>query len=199
MDLKYVGDLPKVSKHGVSFDHSRPDKYMYLQAAAQLLEALSYGATETTTHLYNTKDKDVSPSELLILLKKHVNNIDEVFDAREEKASKYVQDLIERVNDNDALATDDKTAWLGNIKLMKEYFFQYVANDSVYRAALSALSDEVYEGKIKEVSVPMFKNYGMVLNDLVDVLANRKAPIDSEITIEDIKGELIGTLRITHT
>ena len=198
MQLKYVGDLPKVSKHGVSFDHSRPDKYTYLQAAAELLEALSYGATKTTQHLYNAKDKETSSANLLVLLKKHIKNIDKVFDAREEKASKYVDDLIERVNENDSLNTDEKMAWLGNIKLMKEYFFQYVANKSIYEAALDALGDEIYDGKIREVSVPMFKNYGMVLGDLVSVLENRKAAIDSEIVIKDKQGELIGTLYITH-
>ncbi|MEA2073196.1 MAG: hypothetical protein U9O86_06380 [Campylobacterota bacterium] len=198
MELKYVGDLPKVSKHGVSFDHTRPDKYTYLQATAELLEALSYGATETTQHLYNTKEKELSSSELSKLLKKHISSIENDFTARENKASSFVDELRQRVHENDALNEDEKTAWLGNISLMKEYFFQYVANDCVYKASLSALGDEIAEGKIEEVSVPMFKNYAMVLNDLVGVMGQRKAPIDSEVKIEEKKGELIATLHITH-
>ncbi|MEA1983589.1 MAG: hypothetical protein U9N39_08585 [Campylobacterota bacterium] len=199
MELKYVGDLPKVSKHGVSFDHSRPDKYTYLQAAAELLEALSYGATRTTQHLYNSKERELSSADILKLLKKHIKEIEKVFDAREDKAAHFVDELKERVHDNEALTEDEKTAWLGNIKLMKDYFFQYVANDSIYKAALNALGDEIDEGKIEEVSAPMFKNYAMVLNDLVDILERRKIPIDAEVEVHEKDEKLIGTLHIRHS
>jgi len=199
MQLKYVGDMPIVSKKGVGFDHTQPDKYVYLQAAAELLEALSYGVTETTKHLYNVKDKEVSSSDLLELLKKHIKNIDKTFAEHDTKANAFVDELVKRVEKNDALSEDEKTAWLGNIKMMKEYFYQYIANKSAYEAALTALGDEIHDGKVQEVSVPMFKNYGMVIHDLSNVLEKRKAPIDSELVIEQVKDELIGTLKITHS
>lgn len=198
MELKYVGDLPKVSKHGVRFDHTRPDKYTYLQAAAELLEALSYGATVTTQHLYNLEGKELSSADILRLLRKHIKGVERVFDEREQKASLFVDELVQRVDENDTLNSDEKSAWLGNIELMRDYFFQYVANDSIYKAALEALGDEIDEGKIAEVSVPMFKNYAMVLNDLVDVLEKRKVPIDSSVRVHEKDGKLIGTLSITH-
>ena len=65
MKLRYVGNMPNVSKNGVGFDHTKVDKYTYLTAAVELLEALSYGATETTKHLYNSKGQDFSSKELL--------------------------------------------------------------------------------------------------------------------------------------
>jgi hypothetical protein len=198
MQLKYVGDLPIISKGGVGFDHTQPDKYKYLQATAELLEALSYGATETTKHLYKAQDKETSSSQLSELLRKHVRNIDEIEKQHEIKADAYIAELIRRVHENETLTDDERVAWLGNIKLMKDYFFQYVVNKSAYEAALDALGDEIHEGKIKEISVPMFKNYGMVLNDLVCVLEKRKAPIDSELKIEEKDGEVIGTLYISH-
>ena len=198
MQLKHVGDMPVVSKSGVTFDRMNPDKYSYLQAACELLEALSYGATETTKHLYNAKDKTANSDELLEQLKKYVKNIDELIVKRDKKATMLVEDLIQRVESNDSLTLDEKTAWLGNIDMMKEYFYQFVTNQTAYEAALDALSDEVHDGKIQEISVPMFKNYAMVLNDLVSVLEARKAPIDSEMKIEPKGNELIGTLYITH-
>jgi transcriptional regulator of heat shock response len=198
MQLKYVGDMPIVSKKGVGFDHTQPDKYIYLQAAAELLEALSYGVTQTTQHLHNAKDAETSSSDLLALLKKHIKNIDKTFQTHDAKANEFVDGLIKRVEENDGLSEDEKIAWLGNIKMMKDYFYQYVANKSAYEAALDALSDEIHDAKIEEISVPMFKNYGMVINDLSSVLERRKAPIDSEMQIEQVRDELIGTLKITH-
>jgi len=35
MKLQYVGDLPSVSKRGVGFDKSKPDKYNFLQPAVE--------------------------------------------------------------------------------------------------------------------------------------------------------------------
>jgi hypothetical protein len=81
---------------------------------------------------------------------------------------------------------------------MEKYFYQYVVNESAYEAALEALGDEIHDGRIAEISVPMFKNYGMVLHDLVGVLERRKSPIDSEQKIEQKDGEVIGTLYIAH-
>ncbi len=198
MQLKYVGDLPIVSKGGVGFDHTQTDKYIYLQATAELLEALSYGVSETTKHLYRTQNRELSSSELSTLLKKHVKNIDEIEKEHKVKAQKYIDEMIQRVHENETLNADERVAWLGNIRLMEKYFYQYVVNESAYEAALSALGDEIHDGRIAEISVPMFKNYGMVLHDLVGVLERRKSPIDAEQLLEQKDGEVIGTLYIAH-
>jgi len=198
MELKYVGDIPIVSKKGVGFDKTQPDKYMYLHAAVELLEALSYGETTTTEHLYSAKDKELSSDELLTLIKKHVPNIEALFESYDKKAHDYVHDLVNRVRENDALTTDERTAWLENIKLMRAYYYQYVVNESAYTAALNALGDEIHEARIQEVTVPMFKNYGMVLNDLVFVLENRKSPIDSKVEINSVNEQLVMQISFSH-
>jgi len=198
MQLKYVGDLPIVSKGGVGFDHTQPDKYRYLQAAAELLEALSYGETETTKHLYNVESKTLSDHELSSILHKHIKNMDKLIELRDKKAEEFVAELIERVESNDALTRDEKSAWLGNIKLMKDYFVQYVTNKTAYEAALDALGDEIHLAKVKEIKVPMFKNYAIVLHELSEVLERRKAPIDSNLEIVEENDKLLAVLSISH-
>jgi len=198
MKLKYVGDMPKVSSKGVGFDHTKPDKYMYLQAAVELLEALSYGATESTKHLYKTKDKTLTSDELLVLLKKYITNIEDILKQRDANAKELVEKLQQRVQNNDSLSEDEKTAWLKNIEIMRDYYFQYVTNESAYEAALNALADEIHVAKVQEVKIPMFKNYGMVLNDLSELLKTRKAPIDSELLITQEENGLLGTIKFIH-
>ena len=198
MQLKYVGDLPIVSKKGVGFDKTQPDKYNYLYAAVELLEALSYGATETTQHLYQTENKALDDAEVLNLIQKHVQNLDTLFEISDKKAHDYVHSLVDRINENDTLSADEKTAWLENVKLMRAYFYQYVTNRSAYEAALDALGEEIHEGKIKEVSVPMFKNYGLVLDDLSVVLENRKSPIDANMEVLSVSDELQFKVTYSH-
>ena len=199
MELKYVGDMPKVSKNGVSFDSSKVDKYTYLTAAIELLEALSFGATETTQHLYRTQYKEFTSKELLELLKKFCHDIDKVFETREEKSNILVQGLIDRVHENGSLTDDERIAWLKNIDLMKDYYLQYVTNASAYECALSVLAQQVKEAQIKEVSIPLFRNYGMVLNDLKPVLAALKSPIDTDVKVETTDDGLLATVMFLHS
>ncbi len=198
MELKYVGDMPKVSKNGVSFDHTKVDKYTYLTAAVELLEALSYGATETTKHLYNTKGKELSSSKLVESLNKFCIDLKSIFNTREETSNTLVQSLIDRVKENGSLSDDERKAWLNNIETMRDYYLQYITNSSAYECALKALADEVHVAKIKEVKIPLFRNYGVVLNDLIPVLESLKSPIDSEINIETTSDGLIGTFKFFH-
>jgi len=184
MELKYVGDFPLVSQHGVAFDHTQTDKYIYLHAVLELLEALSYGATETTQHLYRSQHRDLKPQQLLAGLKKYVKNLDTIYEQREHKAEDLVADLIRRVEENESLTPDEKYAWLNNIKIMKDYYLQYVTNKTVYEAALEALADEIDEAKVQQIKIPMFRNYGIVLRDLQKVLEQRKSPIDTTSNVE---------------
>ena len=198
MELKYVGDMPRVSQHGVGFDSTKPDKYIYLHAALELLEALSYGATETTQHLYKSQHKDLKPQDLLEDLKKYVTDLDEVYGQRVQKAKSLVEELQKRVHENESLSDDERRAWLNNIDIMKDYYLQYVTNESVYDAALHALANEVATAKVKEVTIPMFRNYGIVLHDLQKVLEQRKSPIDSDLDIYLDNEKLMGTMKFYH-
>jgi len=198
MKLQYVGNMPIVSKSGVGFDPLQPDKYLYLHAALELLEALSYGVTEQTQHLYKTEHKDIKPSELLNGLKKYIKNLDTIYQTREKKAEDLVETLIKRVHENDSLNYDEKRAWLNNIDIMKDYYLQYITNKIVYEAALDRLADEIAVAKVKKVTVPMFRNYGIVLKDLQNVLANKKAPIDSQMEVESTPEGILGTIHFSH-
>ena len=198
MELKYVGAMPTVSSKGVGFDQSKPDKYTFLNASVELLEALSFGPTETTKHLHKVSGTEYSGNELVELLKKYCVNLEEVFLTREAKTDQLKADLIKRVQENNRLSEDESTAWLNNIELMSDYYYQYVTNESVYKCVLEALGQEIHDARIHEVTFPMFKNYGMVLHDLLYVLEHRKSPIDGLITVETGKEGLFGKLSLQH-
>jgi len=198
MKLKYVGAMPVVSSKGVGFDETKPDKYTFLNAIVELLEALNFGATETTQHLHNISSKEYTSDELLELLKKYCSNIEDIFSLAQSKTDKLKEDLIKRVHENTIIGEDERTAWLNNIELMSEYYYQYVTNESAYKCALEVLGKEIHDSRIEEVSFPMFRNYGLVLHDLDYVLQHRKPPIDSILTIEPAKSGLLGKLTVKH-
>ena len=198
MEFKYVGAMPIVSEKGVGFDETKPDKYTFLNATIELLEALSYGATETTKHLHNVSGREYSGSELMELLRKYSSDLDNYIKTSESKAEALVNDLIQRVHENTMINVDERKAWLNNIELMKEYYYQYVVNESAYKCALEALGQEIHDARVKEVTFPMFRNYGLVLHDLDYILQHRKPPIDSNLAVETGKEGLLGKLTLSH-
>lgn len=198
MKLKYVGAMPVVSNKGVGFDETKPDKYTFLNAAVELIEALSYGPTSQTKHLHHVSGKSYSDDELLSVLKQHVDNLDTVMEETQKKTDILKAELIERVNEHKNLSEDGRQAWLNNIELMSDYYYQYVANERAYNSALEVLAQEIHDGRIQEVSFPMFRNYGMVLHDLLYVLEHRKSPIDGNLDIQTKDGTLMGYLHLSH-
>jgi hypothetical protein len=140
MELKYVGAKPKVSGKGVTFDQTKPDRYTFLTAAVELLEALSFEVTE------------------------------------------------------DTVGADERRAWLGNIEIMRDYYLQYITNESAYQCALDALADKIHQSHIEEVTFPLGRNHGLVLSHLVDVLRDHRPPYDATLSFETKEGETFGKL-----
>lgn len=195
MELKYVGAKPKVSARGVSFDQSKPDRYTFLNAAVELLEALSFEPTEDKKiYLYEVSGKERSGKDLIDLLKKHCANPEEAFANVQEKTNALIEKYTSRVKENDTITTDERRAWLGNIEIMRDYYLQYVTNERAYQCALNALADKIHKSHIEEVTFPLGRNHGLVLSHLVDVLRDHRPPYDASLSIGAKDGETVGKL-----
>jgi len=195
MQLKYVGAKPRVSGKGVTFDQSKPDRYTFLNAAVELLEALSFEATEDKKiYLYDVEGKERSGNELIELLKKHCAKPEEAFANLQEKTNALIEKYTDRVQENDSIRGDEQRAWLGNIEIMRDYYMQYITNESAYECALNALADKIHQSHIEVVTVPLGRNHGLVLSHLVDVLRDYKPHYDATLSVESKEGESFGKL-----
>ena len=200
MELKYVGAKPKVSGKGVSFDQTKPDKYTFLTAAVELLEAFDSKAAKEdgTINLHDVRTKEYSSRELLELLKKHCADLQSVFDSREEKTNELIEKYLLAIKENEKISADERRAWIGNIKIMRDYYLQYITNESAYECALNALADKIHSQHIDEIQFPMGRNHGLVLSHLVDVLRDHKPPYDATLSAETKDGETHGKLSMNR-
>ena len=195
MKLKYVGAKPSVSAKGVAFDQSKPDRYTFLNAAIELLEALDHAQVEERkVDLRGMEPKIYKPDELLELLKKHCKNVEEVFEGREEKTNTLIDKYRLRVQNNPTITEDERRAWLGNIDIMRDYYLQYVTNESAYECALDALADKIHASHINDIIFPLGNNYGLVISHLIPVLTDHTPPYDAEFIWEKMDGETVGHL-----
>jgi len=195
LKLKYVGAKPKVSGKGVTFDQTKPDRYTFLNAAVELLEALSFEAKEDKKiYLYDVKKKEYNSRKLTELLTKHCSNLDDIFNSREETTKAMIKKYTDKVKKNDKIGKDERRAWLGNIKVMHDYYLQYVTNESAYECALNALAKKIHKSHIETITFPIGRNHGLVLSHLVDVLRDHKPPYDATLSVEDKDGVAVGKL-----
>jgi hypothetical protein len=198
MELKYVGDKPIVSKNGVSFDQTKPDRYTLLSVAVELLDALDSGVVDEAgvLDLREYSSKTYGEKELTKLLNKYCGNLDEISRKREAETNALIDDLIKKVKSNSSINEDERSAWLGNIAVMRDYYLQYVTNELAYTAFLKTLADLMVEKHIHEVLFPLYRNYGMVLSHLLPVLTDHKPPVDAVITVEEKNGVTFGKLKV---
>ena len=69
MTIKYAGPKAIISHTGICFDTNKEDKYVYLDIALQLVEALDHDYLENKTYVH-TLEKRLSNDEIVTLLKK---------------------------------------------------------------------------------------------------------------------------------
>jgi len=192
MELKYVGAKPKVSHKGVNFDQTKPDRFTFLNAAVELLEALSFETVEEKKiYLQNVIAKERSGNELMDLLKKHCVDPEEAFTDIQEKTNELIERYAQGVKENDTITADERRAWLGNIDIMRDYYLQYITNESAYRCALNALAGKIHNSHIDEISVTAGRNHGLVLSHMIHILRDHKPPYDATLSAETKDGQLL--------
>lgn len=200
MTLKYVGALPVVSGRGVSFDQTKPDRYTFLNAAVELLEALSTQSSEDgKITLIDIGGKEYNGRELVELLKKHCADMETVFASREKETNELIEKYISQVKANGKITEDERRAWLGNVAAMRDYYLQYVTNENAYKCALHALADKIHQSHIDEIIFPLGRNHGLVLSHLVQVLTDHKPPYDATLSVIEKNGETFGKLDMNRS
>ena len=193
MQLKYVGAKPSVSGRGVSFDQTKPDRYTFLNAAFELLEALEHAAvTDRTVDLNSMQMKIYSGSQMQDLMEKYCPEFATMHEAREKKTKELIEKYTLRVKNNANISEDERRAWLNNIKIMYNYYLQYVTNEMAYECALDTLADKLSHDHINIVIFPLGHNYGLVFSHLIHVLTDHKPPADAEISMIEMNHQTVG-------
>jgi len=197
MKLQYVGAMPVVSKKGVSFDQTKPDKFTFLSVAMELLVALdSMEIDESgTVDLKHLEGKEYPLSELVELLKKYCGDLLPLIEEGDRNTKEWIDEWKERIEKNSSLSPNERTAWLGNIKIMRGYYRQYMQNEAVYHCILERIADTMVQRHIHEIDFKLYQNFGLVLSHLIPVLTDHRPPVDAQITIEEDNEGAYGRLK----
>ena len=202
MNLEYVGAKPIVDQHGVGFDRSEPDRYIFIQAVLEILENIERCHDDRCggiVDITGRRESSLGALELAGVVKRYCSDkIEEILQENERRLDGLLSDYRQKVDDNGALEEDEKRAWLGNIDIMEGYYRQFIQNEIVFECLLDVLAHLLYEKKILEIVFELGSNYGFVFSYLQNVLGEHRPPIDADMQIEVKEGRSIGHFYLRH-
>lgn len=195
MTLKYAGPKLLFSQSGIHFDTKKEDKYVYLNIAIQLCEALSHEHAPNHVYVYDVTTKHLSDREINAHLSKGFAQKESLWKEAELAAFLYIEHEQQRAQ---IQCTQKETleAWLANIDLMKEYLLQRHFNKYIYYALIYKLGSLVAHYRISEIHTPMFHKFVHVLHSLQGALKESKRSLQSEISFYKKEDALMAKLLI---
>ena len=190
MKIKYVGAKPVVSQHGVSFDQSKPDRYTFIEPALRILEQIE--DKESGVIVLDTNMKSLSDSQILEKVKHYCDDIEKLSEERVKKTEELIKELEKIVNESTSLGADEKRAYLGNIKIMTNYYLQYITNELVYKCMLEKLADKLTHSHIEKLEFNAVNNFGLTLSHLITIIRDHKPHMDATLSFDNKDGQIVG-------
>jgi len=161
MELKYAGLKPIISEHGISFKDGKEDKYKYLKYAAEILEAIDHDYETKTKYTHNLKDMRLNADEILKILLKYHPNLEETMNKELHTYEKHLNEEEEEVKDRTNLNDLEKSAFINNLKIMRDYKIQRAKNKIFYFHCIHTIVEIIIQNEIKEIDTPLVKDFGI--------------------------------------
>lgn len=165
--LKYAGSKPLISQHGITFDHSKEDRYDLLKIVVCLIEKLEHLQSKIDIK-FDCDESKISDDLVLDILKNHIPNLDgavkkaiEEFLKEEEKEKVHINNM--------QISEDEKRAWIKNIEIMHELNIQREINKALYHEAIKFLSREIVEDHLKLLTIPLKGRYSHIVKSLENI------------------------------
>ena len=197
MTIKYAGPKAIISHTGICFDTNKEDKYVYLDIAAQLLEALDHDYIEDKTYTH-TLEKHLSNDEIMTILQRRCPDFDKLINATDHEVEELLDEDLQRAHTNRLLNNEEKEVLEKNISIMHDYMVQRSINKCLYYCVVGLLADMAAKDHINKITLPMQQNYIHVLHSLQGTLIKEKKPIDTDMSIAEKDKKLYVTLKVVN-
>lgn len=197
--LKYVGPKPLFSVSGISFDHSKEDKFVYISIVCELIFAIDHEYQTDTKYTMDTGQKPLDQAIILQLFRQKLADFDLYVEKWAVKTGKEIDEDIERAKHNRLLSDIEKQTLINNIEILRSYRIQRTINKSVYYAGINILGSLIQKGNLEYIITPMFPKFLHVLHSIQGILRKLHPPIDSDLEIYEEQGHLQNRLTIKRS
>ncbi len=194
MQLKYVGPKPIISQHGISFKDGKEDKYVYLNLAVQILQAIDHNTAVDTNYEYDIKSQRLNDEQIQSVIFSYYPKLESIIDKETSLYLTYLYNEIEEVKKNPNLSTIEKIAYQGNLELMKSYRVQRSKNKIFYLHAIDIITEVIRKRKIKKIITPFNEKFWHILYNTKDNLTSLKNSTQTKLEVissEDNKIQVV--------
>ncbi|WP_353663132.1 hypothetical protein [Hydrogenimonas sp. SS33] len=167
---------PVCSQHGVLFDHSREDRYPYLDILVQLIEAFDRRTVEGETLHFGIKSKPFPSEVTLKKLRRYIPDLERKIGQSVESTEEELEKEMASIRSNPILSETEKEVWIGNLQSMRPYIVQRAINKRVYHEAVEVLADTLVDHHIRYVALPMVGTFHHAVKSLEAALERHKPP-----------------------
>lgn len=196
MELKYIGPKAMISEHGISFKDGKDDKYVYINNAIQIYLAINHEYQKNLLYHHNIEESEISSKEVFQTLKDSVPNFEKTILEELKGYESYLQSQEEEVKERNNLNKDEKTAFINNLKLMREYRTQRFINKHVYEHIIKAIVDKIVDNKLHEIQTPFNERFWHILQTIEGWLS-REHKISANLeSVHDTDDNIIIILHI---
>ena len=182
MKLEYVGRKPIISSRGVDFSIGKEDKYIYIEAAAQMLKFL--GKSEINTAAVNISiDKVLDDKKVFKILYKYKPNFDKFYDKSISKYKQKIDDEISDIVKYQSLGDTEKEVLKKNLSYMQSYRLQRATNKLVYEELINACVDIIRHKGVTEITMPLSISFTHVASSFESSLARLSRAVVAKVEI----------------
>ncbi len=192
MQIKYSGDKPLINQHGITFNKTKEDKYIYLKGAIHILHIIDL------KHKHEFDD-NIPDHKIVKMIKEYQTDIEKDIEEEKLRYEKKLQEEILKVQESN-LNQVDKDTWIENLKLMQDYRIQRAINKLYYEHAIKIIVDIIEKNKIESMILPFNKIYFHLLESIQHALDNSHFHNRSNIDIiKDKDNKLVLKFTIQHS
>lgn len=183
MKLKYAGPKPMISEHGISFKDGKEDKYVYLIIAIQILHAIDHETPTNGHYEYNIDMQRLTDEQMQEFIMTYHPNLNTTMTKEIDSYLVHLDNEIEDVKKSPIFSPIEKEAYIGNLKIMKEYKIQRAKNKIFYMHAIDTIVEVIKARKIKKISTPFYEKFWHTLQTIQGHLATTKRSLKSDLKI----------------
>ena len=198
MTLKYAGPKPMISEHGISFKDGKEDKYVYLMIAIQILQAIDHNTVEHTTYEYDTNTKRLNDEQMQEIILSYHPTLANTMTKEINGYLVHLDNEIQDVKKSPIFSPIEKEAYIGNLKIMKEYKIQRAKNKIFYMHTIDTIIEVIKQRKIKKISTPFYEKFWHTLQTIQGHLATSKRGLKSDLKVITNDGKMYAILTIDN-
>lgn len=196
MPLKYAGPKPMISQTGITFDHNKEDKFVYMSFVVELITALDHPYIDDQRYVYTPPALITDTDEMLTLFKTYDPSLMQEIEERKKIMEEEIDDQIEREKNNRLLLPEERDVYVKNIQLLRQYRINRAINKTVYYSGVNSLANIIHRGHISFITAPMLPINFHVFHSIQGALSKLHPPMSSNITIYEENGHLYTRLEI---